>query len=133
MLRASPQAGFSEALLDVICFQFPNGPAQTSGGRLKDCRITADVLPSAASETAAPQRLALICSGPCQSVSMLLSFSATAATPVSPSTSSPKIIFCPPGAQVSQLAEAFIPGVMLRASPPEAGTTKMSPPTDPSS
>ena len=33
------------------------------------------------------------------------------------------------GSQVSVLAEAFIPGVMLRAFPPATGATKMSPPT----
>src|ERR1041385_8452332 len=32
ILLASPHAGLSPALLDVICFHSPIGPAQTSGG-----------------------------------------------------------------------------------------------------
>src|SRR5215470_6393160 len=96
-----------------------------------DCRIAAEVLPSAASDTITPQPLAVICSGPCQTLSILPEVGSTVAIPLKPSTSSPKRI--PDLVQVSQLAEAFICGVTLRAAPPEAGRTKMSPPTEGSS
>ncbi len=56
----------------------------------------------------------------------------SAATPRPPSTASWKRIS--PGArQKSARTEAFLSGVRLRAPSPEAGTTQMSPPVDPSS
>src|SRR5579859_2541335 len=129
MLFASPQAGVRPTLRAVIGFHWPMGPAQTSGGWASDCRTTAADLPSAESETAVPQPLAVNCSGACASVSIVPPATSTVATPLSPSTSSPKRIFAPPGNQASQLADAFIPGVMFFAGPPSAGTTKISPPT----
>ena len=129
MLLASPQAGLRLELREVICFHWPIAPAQISGGCANDCRTTAADLPSAESEIAVPHPLAVNCSGAWTSVSILPPAGSTVATPLSPSTSWPKRIFAPPGIQVSQLAEAFMPGVMFRASPPSAGTTKISPPT----
>src|SRR5260370_11307649 len=76
-----------------------------------------------------PQRVAVSWAGLCQSVAILPPSTSRLATPLSPSTSSPKRILAPSEVQVSQLAEAFISGVMLRAAPPSAGRTKMSPPT----
>src|SRR5690349_6574731 len=110
MLLASPQPGLRPALREVICFHWPRVPAHISGGWAKDCRSTADDLPSADSETAVPQPFAVYCSGPCARVSIFPLATSTVATPLSPSTSSPKMIL-PLGSHVSQLAEAFMPGV----------------------
>src|ERR1700758_5401309 len=55
------------------------------------------------------------------------------ATPFAPARSSKKISFSPSDLQDSQFAVAFMAGVRLRASPPVAGTRKMSPPVLPSS
>src|SRR5215467_6512863 len=126
MLLTSPQAGFRAELVEVICFHSAIGPAHISGGRRSESRMIADVLPSSATETIVPQPLALIFSGLCQRVSILPPARSTVATPLSPSTSSPKRIFDPPAVQASQLAEAFISAVRFLAFPPEAGTTKIS-------
>src|ERR1700747_3544608 len=42
----SPHAGLIPELRVVSCFQFPIGPAQSSGGVLGDCRLTAETDPS---------------------------------------------------------------------------------------
>ena len=52
--------------------------------------------------------------------------------PDSPSICSANRIL-PADCHASQLGDAGMPGVRLRASPPAAGTTKISPPVDPSS
>src|SRR5579871_4118235 len=132
MLLASPHAGLSAALREVICFHSLITPTQISGGCASDWRITAAVLPSAARETAVPQPYTLSSPGPRVSVSIAPEVGSTVATPLSPSTSSPKITL-PPLVHVSQLADAFMPGVMFLAAPPSAGTIKISPPTEPSS
>src|SRR6476660_698650 len=129
MLLASPQAGFRPALREVICFHFPIAPAQTSGGCARDWRMTAAEAPSEEREIAMPDPLAVSCSGVWVIVSMLPLGTCTVATPLSPSTSSPKRTLSPLCIHVSQLAEAFMPGVTFFAAPPSAGTTKMSPPT----
>src|SRR5262249_35362765 len=121
MLLASPQAGLSAVLPDVIRFQFPMGPAQISGGRSSESRITAAVLPSTETETIDPQPFAVSRSGLRKRVSIFPPATSKAAKPLSPSTSSPKSIFEPPPVQVSQLVEDFMLGVRLRASPPVAG------------
>src|SRR6185437_10565043 len=133
MLCTWPHAGLSAALTFVTCCQAPIAPAHTSGGCSSDERTRAEVFPSVDMEIEVFQLPALTCSGPCHSVSIFSVAGSTVAKPLSPSTSSPKRIFCPPGAQVSQLAEAFISAVRLRASPPSPGITKISPPVEPSS
>src|SRR5579864_1639470 len=132
MLLASPQAGLRLALRVVICFQAPIGPAHTSGGWLNDWRMMALVLPSAATDTAMPQPFAVIWSSACHRVSIFAVAGSTLASPAPPSTHSPKRTL-PFLVQVNQLAEAFISGVTFLASPPVAGITKMSPPTEGSS
>src|ERR1700704_1713464 len=93
------------------------GPAQISGGSLRELRMMAEVFPSRAREMLVPQRPAEMYSWPRQRGSMrLLAGSAVAAAPA-PSTVSPKIIF-PSGVQASQFAVAFISVVMFLASPP---------------
>src|SRR5438270_2655922 len=128
MLFASPHAGLSAALRDVICFHWPIGPAQISGGWASDWRISDEVFPSAARDTAVPHPSALNWPGSRVSVAIAPEVGSMVAMPLSPSTSSPKRIFAPL-VHVSQLAEAFIPGVMFLAVPPCAGTIKISPPT----
>src|SRR5215472_5853390 len=127
MLFTSPHAGWRGVLRELICFHSPSGPAHTSSGCENDSRIIAEVLPSAANDTMVPQPLALSLSGFRHSASILPLVGSTVAMPLSPSTSSPKRILDPPEVHVSQLAEAFISGVTLRACPPSAETTKMSP------
>src|SRR5436309_13940405 len=133
MLLASPHAGFRFAFTEEICFQLPSGPAQTSGGWLNDCRMTAVVLSSDAIEPCEPELLAVIASPLFQSVSTAPVLIFTDAIPQPPSIDSPKSSFWPPEPHFNQLAEAFMPGVMFFASPPSAGTKKMSPPVEPSS
>src|SRR6185312_85071 len=128
MLLASPHAGLSAALREVICFHSLIAPAHISGGWASDWRITAAILPSAAREIAVPHPLAFNWPGPRTSVSMAPELGSTLAIPLSPSTSSPKRIL-PSLVHVSQLAEAFMPGVIFFASPPAAGMIKISPPT----
>src|SRR5262245_31220409 len=70
--------------------------------------------------------------GPVQSCETLASVRSTDATPGWPSIFSVNKILSG-DSQCSQEGEAAILGVMLRGSPPVAGTTKMSPPTEPSS
>src|SRR5579884_388334 len=132
MLFASPQAGLRLAFFDVICFHCPIGPAQTSGGCDNDWRMTDDMLPSAESETAVPQPFAVNSPAKCASVLTLPLLISTVATPLSPSTSSPKSILSLP-VQARVVAEAFISGVIFLAVPPSAGMTKISPPTEGSS
>src|SRR5205807_4487126 len=55
------------------------------------------------------------------------------AIPQPPSTCSANTMRSGDRSQVSQLADAFSPGVRWRGSPPAAGTVKMSPPLAPSS
>src|SRR5258707_8875568 len=132
MLLASPHAGLSPALRDVTCGQLPTAPAHTSGGWANDSRTIAEVFPSAASEAEVSRPAAAILSLVWNAVSILPSLTLTAARPLPPSISSLKKIFVF-SRQVSQHAEAFIPGVALRAVPPSAGIIKMSPPILPSS
>src|SRR5436305_9995528 len=71
-------------------------------------------------------------SGPRQICVILPDAVSTFAIPESPSKRPAKRIllaFC----QVSQLGDAAIAGVTFRGLPPWAGTTKMSPPVEPSS
>src|SRR5580658_4204304 len=128
MLLASPQAGLMDLLRCVICAQLAVGPAQTSGGALKELRITAEVFASRERERLTPQAPAVICPASRKSSVLVPSAGLIVARPESPSRYSPKIIFAS-GVHASQLAEAFISGVMLVASPPVAGMVKMSPPT----
>src|ERR1700749_3396675 len=109
MLLASPHEGLSAAFLEVICFHWPIGPAQTSGGCANDWRMTAEFLPSDEIETAVPHPVALICPGSCASVSTLPLLRSTVAIPASPSTSSPNMILSVLF-QISVAAEAFISG-----------------------
>src|SRR5947209_2642003 len=95
MLFASPHAALRVALLEVICFQLPIGPAQISGGWLKDCRMTAAILPSEVMEPAEPWLMALIESGLFHSVSTAPLFTSIEAMPQPPSIHSPNSSFCP--------------------------------------
>src|SRR2546426_8714633 len=97
--------------------------------------MTAEAFPSRASEKLRPQRSgeAVNVSGPVKSVEIFPSAPSTLARPAAPSTSSANRTAAEEGNQASQLAEAFMPGVRLRGSPPEAGMTKTSPPVEPSS
>src|ERR1700704_2514062 len=116
MLWASPQAGFTALLRCVTCLQYPIGPAQISGGSLRELRMTTETFPSRAKEIFGPQRPAETSSWPRQTGSMC-PVGSTVATPESPSMNSAKAIFAS-GVQASQLAEAFIFGVTFVASPP---------------
>ena len=97
--------------------------------------MTAEVFPSRASEKLRPQRSgeAVNVSGPVKNVEIFPSATSTPARPAAPSTSSANRTAVEEGSQPSQVAEAFMPGVRLRGSPPEAGMTKTSPPVEPSS
>src|SRR5258708_2080735 len=64
MLFASPQPGFRSLLRSVICFHWPIAPAHTSGGALKELRITADAVPSAETERFGFHKPAVMLSAP---------------------------------------------------------------------
>src|SRR6266403_3743852 len=96
------------------------GPAQISGGSLRELRMRAEVFPSREREMLVPQGPAETCSWPRQRESMRPLAASTVATAASPSTDSPKMIFAS-GVQASQFAVAFISGVTLVASPPAEG------------
>src|SRR5580692_3739293 len=132
MLLASPQPGLMDWLRSVICFQLAVGPAQTSGGVPKELRITAEDFRSRESERLMPHAPAVSWLASRNSSVLVPSAGLIVATPESPSRYSPKIRFSS-GVHASQLAEAFISGVMFRASPPVAAMVKMSPPTEGSS
>src|SRR5579859_302775 len=115
----------------VICFQMPISPAQTSGGVLGVWRTTALVFPSR--ENDAPgDAVVPINSSPIQIVLKFPPVAFTAANPDFPSMYSANVMrsFA---VQNTQEGDDGIPGVMLCALPPETGTTKMSPPVEPSS
>src|SRR5271154_7278375 len=128
MLLASPQSGLMDLLRCVICVQLAVGPAQTSGAALNELRITAEFFASRESERLMPHAPAVIWPASRNSSTLVPSAGLTVARPESPSRYSPKIIFAS-GVHASQLAEAFISGVMFVASPPVAAMVKMSPPT----
>src|SRR5882672_1980444 len=118
----------------VSCFQWPGGPAQTSGGVVPDWRATA--VREASRENDAP---------------------GTQASLVVPSSSSPVQMVCAGAAVVLTVAKAELPsafwakamrsgeihamaegevllfGVRFLAAPPAAGTTWISPPVRPAS
>src|ERR1700722_9785977 len=117
----------------VTCFQSPIDPAHTSGGRAAEFRITAEVWRLAASETLGPLAASLeITSGPVQREEIFPLARSIVETPAWPSMFPVKRI-SPGDSQYSHDGDAAIPGVTLRASPPDAGRAKMSPPIDPSS
>src|SRR5271165_6048601 len=128
MLLASPHTGLLVLLRLVIWLHLPISPAQISGGALKELRITAEVLPSRATDKLAPQKPIVICSAP-RNISWICPFpGSTVAIPASPCTYSPNRIFWS-GVHVGQLAEAFISCVAFFASPPLAAMVYTSPPT----
>src|SRR5580693_303500 len=125
---ASPHPGFKSLLRDVICFHWPIAPAQTSGGALKESRITAACVPSAETERLGPHKPALMLSAPRHRFETAgLSGSTREMEESASRISANKILLSV--VQVSQLAEDFLPGVMSLAFPPAHGMMKMSPPT----
>src|SRR5229473_785120 len=134
MLLASPHAGFIPAFRFVICFHSPIAPAQSSGGALNEWRTTAAVFPSAATESTklniSPEEMD---SPDLQRFSTRPVGGSTVAILLSPPAYCAKRMRLPSGVHVSQLGEAFIPGVTFRASPPETLMVKMSLPVEPSS
>src|ERR1700761_659122 len=128
MLFASPQPGFRSLLRDVICFHWPIAPAHTSGGALKELRITADWVPSDETERFGFHKPAVMLSAPRHRFKTAGFCGSTRETEESASRVSAKRILLSE-VHISQLAEDFRPGVMLLAFPPELGITKMSPPT----
>src|SRR5262249_20894694 len=124
--------GRRAALPRVICFQPPTGPAQTSGGCVKEWRTRAQVFRSCARDRPnAPPSAAMVW-GSVQSVRTLLRDGAMVATALAPSAWAVNRM-SPDGSQANQLADAFKPGVTLFGWPPWAGIVKISPPTTPSS
>src|SRR6266436_2692035 len=128
MLLASPQPGLTFLLRCVICVQLAVGPAQTSGGALKELRITAEFFASRERERLMPQAPALICPASRKSSALLPSAGLMVARPESPSRYSPKIIFAS-RVHASQMAEAIISRLKVVASPPVPEMVKTSPPT----
>src|SRR5512144_230014 len=86
---ASPHAGFTLALMDVICFHWPIGPAQISGATENDWRTIVEVRPSLASEMGVP-RPAVMDSKLFHSVCASPPLVETVAMPALPSTFSVK-------------------------------------------
>src|SRR4029077_998619 len=119
MLFVSPHAGLASLLRCVICFQSPVGPAQTSGGAVKELRIRAEDFASAATERLAPRPSTVMLSLPRQSVSAVELAGSSCAIAVSASAYSVKRIL-PSWVQASQLAEALRLGVRLVPLPPPA-------------
>src|SRR6516165_2559353 len=129
-LRASPQAAFTVEFSDVSWRHAPIGPAHTSAGDDMDWRTTAEEFPSLAREIWIPQPSAESISNPFHTCRTWPLAPDTVAMPELPSMFSVNRIWFGP-VHFNQVAEAFIPGVRLRASPPLTGTTKMSPPVEP--
>src|SRR5271167_325191 len=123
MLCAGPQAGSSPSFREVIGFQSPISPAQTSGGFTNDCRITAVVTPSFATDIPAPNQPEEIVSTSVQTTLIVCAVKSSSATPVRPSTYTVIKICRPPLIQVIELGVALIFGVISRGSPPAAGKT----------
>src|SRR3954469_11572153 len=108
------------------------GPAHSSGGALKEWRITAEVLPSAATEKFGPQRPAVMVSLPCQRLLTLEVAGSSSEIAESATAYSVKRIL-PSWVHASALAEALRSGVRLVALPPSELISWMSPPMDGSS
>src|ERR1700731_5285181 len=96
------------------------GPAQASGGAVKESRMTAEEVPSGVTERFGSQGPAVMLSLPRQSVATLEFAGSSTATAESASTISAKRIL-PSLVQVSQLAEDFLSGVRFTDLPPVAG------------
>src|SRR5436853_581630 len=94
------------------------GPAQISGGSVRELRKIADVFPSRAREMLVPQRPAETCSWPRQRESIGPPWGSTMATPESPSMVSPKTIlpWLVHASQVNQCEALFEKGVFSFAS-----------------
>src|SRR5580704_3987159 len=132
-LLSSPQLGRKPSLMRVTCFHSPIVPAHISGGWTEECRITAEVWRSAASErVGSPSATVEMTSGPVHSRESFPLERSTLETPAWPSMFSVKRILLG-DSQYSHDGDAAIPGVTLRAFSPVAETVKMSPPIDPSS
>src|SRR6201999_3460895 len=128
MLFASPHPGFRSLLRVVICFHCPIAPAHTSGGVLKESRITADCVPSAETERFGFHKPAVMLSAPRHKFETAGVRGSTRETEESASRILAKRILLSE-VQVSRLAEDFRPGVMSFACPPALGIMKTSPPT----
>src|SRR5579862_2050818 len=118
-LLASPHAGRALAFTFDTCFHAPMGPAHTSGGFEKECRINAADIPSRVRER---RSLPVVMdSAPIHSLSMEPPANVSTLIPLSPRTLSVNSR-CPASRHAIQLGEDLMPGVRLRASPPAAGT-----------
>src|SRR6202453_1242950 len=137
ILRISPHAGFIAAFSVVSCFHCPIGPAQISDGTFADWRTIATVTLSLAElvVVAVDTQKSLAgraVSSPVQMVCIAPPLALTLAKPELPSTFSPKVMR-PEPVHASANGDALMLGVTLRAAPPAIGTTKTSPPVEPSS
>src|SRR5579871_6425226 len=122
MLFASPQPGFRSLLRAVICFHWPIGPAQTSGGAPKELRIKDACVPSDVTERFGFHRPAVMLSAPRHKFETAELSGSTRETEESASRISAKRILLSE-VQASQLAEDFRPDVTLFAFPPVLGIT----------
>ena len=125
-LFASPQKRFAPEFSDDSAFHSPSSPAQASGGRVNELRITA---------VSSPFLAGAKCSSPSAPAHRRSSFPSAgwiAATPSPPSTHAVNRI-SPSGCQKSWWADQFVPGVRFLAAPPSTGTVQTSPPVEPSS
>src|SRR6185312_14667367 len=134
MLFMAPQFGWNASLSWVNCRQWPIGPTHISEACAAELAIKADAeFPSAASDIeGSPEYEVLMLSGPFQICETFPLGTSTSPTPVLPSIFSANVILAG-RCQYKSDGEAEISGVMSFATPPEAGTTKMSPPITPSS
>src|ERR1700730_953166 len=97
------------------------GPAQTSGGAVKESRIRAEDVPSGETERFGSHGPAVMLSLPRQRVVVTLEFAGSSTpTAESASTISAKRIL-PSLVQVSQLTVDFLSGVRFTALPPADG------------
>src|ERR1700722_9235247 len=124
-LFISPQLGFMSSFAWVTCRQWPAGPAHNSGGCAGELRTAAEFSRSAENDIE-------IDSGPDHSFETFPLASSTAEMPDSPSMFSVNRISALDFQKIA-FGEAAISEVTFRAFPPPAGTTKISPPVEPSS
>src|ERR1700733_6948139 len=109
-LLASPHSGLRLAFTCVICFQFPTGPAHTSGALEKVSRTTAVVVPSLETDTYGTNSPWARVSGPFQT-GAIAPVSVSRATNVSPASIPVTRMPSELGSQVSEVAVDFESGV----------------------
>src|SRR6185312_2188921 len=134
MLFMAPQFGWKASLSWVNCRQWPIGPTHISEAWAAELAIRADAkLPSAASDIeGSPEYEVLMLCAPFQICETFPLGTSTSPTPALPSIFSANVISAG-RCQYKSDGEAEISEVLFFLPPPEAGTTKMSPPITPSS